>query len=134
MGIGWKPTNRRRPFFVAGTVSENINTYNCVPVMNMKNNPIRPYDKELMELLFLLEAAEKSEKGGWENIERELGWENLERELAWRENLGSKDNLRGEGVNMFNKEEWKDKKEEMDVWTQQPMLSNQVLGFLVSTS
>ena len=56
-----------------------------------------------MELLFLLEAAEKSEKGGWENIERELGWENLERELAWRENLGSKDNLRGEGVNMFNR-------------------------------
>ena len=97
----------------------------------MKNNPIRPYDKELMELLFLLEAAEKSEKGGWENIERELGWENLERELAWRENLGSKDNLRGEGVNMFNKAEWKDKKEEMDVWTQQPMLSNQVLGMLV---
>ena len=84
-----------------------------------------------MELLFLLEAAEKNEKGGWENIERELGWENLERELAWRENLGSKDNLREEGVNMFNKAEWKDKKEEMDVWTQQPMLSNQVLGMLV---
>ena len=85
-----------------------------------------------MELLFLLEAAEKSEKGGWKNIERELGWENLERELAWRENLGSKDNLRGEGVNMFNKAEWKDEKEDMDVWPQQPMLSNKVACLLVS--
>ena len=68
---------------------------------------IRPYDEELLELLLMLEASEKSGEGGWES---------LARKQAGGENHRSRDNLRGEDR----------LKEEIDFWPQQQMVSNQV--------
>ena len=78
-----------------------------------------PYDEELLELLLMLEAAEKSGEGGWESLAR--------KKQAGGENQRGRDNLRGEGMHMFNDVEWEASKEESEVWPQQQMLSNQVM-------
>ena len=85
-----------------------------------EENPLRPYDKELLELLLVLEAAEKSEDRGWDDIAR--------KKQAGKENHRGKDNLRGEGMHMFNDVEWEASKEDIEIWPpQQQMLSNQVM-------
>ena len=60
----------------------------------------------------MLEAAEKS---------GERGWDNLARKQAGAENHRGKDNLRGEGVHIFNDVEWKASKEDFE------MVLNQVM-------
>ena len=73
----------------------------------------------------MLEAAEKSGEGGWDN---------LAGKLAGGETQRGKDNLRGEGINMFNEVEWKNRNEDIDVWPHQQMISNQVMCWRSTTS
>ena len=73
----------------------------------------------------MLEAAEKSGEGGWEE---------LAGKQAGGENQRGRDNVRGEGINMFNKVERKDRKENIDVWPHQQMISNQVICWCSTTS
>ena len=75
-----------------------------------EENPLRPYDKELLELLLVLEAADKSEDRGWDKLARK-----------------KEDNLRGEGIHTFDEVEWKGNKDNFEVWPQKQMLSNQVM-------
>ena len=79
---------------------------------------IRPYDEELLELLLMLEAAEKSGEGGWDK---------LAGKQAGGENQRGRDSVRGEGINMFNEVERKDRKKDIEVWPHQQMISNQVI-------
>ena len=104
--LRWKPTTTawRRPLCAAWPVSNNLSLW-CVT--KECYSYIRPYDEELLELLLMLEASEKSGEGGWNKLARKQAEEGIHR---------GRDNLREEDT--F--------KEDIDFWPKQQMVSNQV--------